>query len=42
MCDDVYSPSDFLNDPSISEAMLDRAFAILGIKGEELGEDQKA
>ena len=40
--DDVYSLSDALHDPNISEAMIGRAFVILGIKREELGEDQKA
>ena len=34
--DDVYSLQDLLKDPAISEAMLGRVFAILGIKGEEL------
>ena len=35
---DVYSLSDLLKSPNISEAMLGRAFQILGIKGEELPE----
>jgi hypothetical protein len=39
---DVYSLHDLLRDDRIKEAMLGRAFAILGIKGEELGvADQK-
>ena len=35
--DDVYSLEDWQRDTHISEAMLGRAFAILGIKGKELG-----
>ena len=38
---DVHSLHDLLKDPKISEAMLGRAFAILGIKGEELEADHK-
>ncbi|CAK0852325.1 unnamed protein product [Prorocentrum cordatum] len=36
---DVHSLRDLLNDESLSDAMLGRVFAILGIKGEELGKD---
>ena len=36
--DDVYSLPDLLKDKHISEAMLGRVFAILGIKGEELAD----
>ena len=40
--DDIYSLEDLLCNKDISEAMLGRAFAVLGIKGEELGDDLKA
>ena len=36
--DDVYSLHDLLRDKNISEPMLGRVFAILGIKGEELAD----
>lgn len=36
--DDVYSLPDLLKDKNISEAMLGRVFAILGIKGEEVAD----
>ena len=39
--DDVYSLTDLLQDPKISEAMLGRAFTILGVKGEELDDTLK-
>ena len=38
---DVYSLSDLLKHKGIEEAMFGRAFAILGVKGEELGADQQ-
>ena len=38
---DVYSLDDLLKDKNISEAMLGRVFAILGIKGEELDDAVK-
>ena len=38
---DVYSLSDLLKHKGIKEAMFGRAFAILGVKGEELGADQQ-
>lgn len=37
--DDVYSLTGLLRTPLISEAMLGRAFQILGVKGEELGKE---
>ena len=37
----VYSLKDILNNPAIPEAMFGRVFSILGIKNEELGDDQK-
>ena len=40
--DCVYFLKDLLRDKQISEAMLGRAFTILGIKGEELGDELKA
>ena len=40
--DDVFSLKDILNHRDIPEAMLGRVFSILGIKNEELGEEQKA
>ena len=40
--DDVYFFKDLLRDKQISEAMLGRAFAILGIKGKELEDELKA
>ena len=39
--DDVYSLQDLLRDPNVKEAMLGRAFQILGVKGEELGEAEQ-
>ena len=39
--DDVHSLDDLLKDKNIDEAMFGRVFAILGIKGEELGEALK-
>ena len=40
--DDFDSLKDLLRDKQVSKAMLGRAFAILGIKGEELGDELKA
>ena len=39
--DEVYSLTDILRNPKIPEAMFGRVFSILGIKHEELGDDQK-
>jgi hypothetical protein len=38
---EVYSLVDILRNPKIPEAMFGRVFFILGIKNEELGDDQK-
>ena len=39
--DGVYSLQHLLKDKNMKVAMLGRTFAILGVKGEELGEAQK-
>ena len=39
--DDVHSLNDLLDNKKISEAMLGRVVAIVGINGEELGADQQ-
>ena len=40
--DHANSSDELFRDKKISEVMLGRAFAILGIKGEELGDDLKS
>ena len=38
---EVYSLRDILRNSKIPEAMFGRVFSILGIKNEELGDDQQ-
>ena len=38
---EVYSLTDIIRNPKIQEAMFGLVFSILGIKNEELGDDQK-
>ena len=39
--EEVYSLIDILRNPKIPKAMFGRVFSVLGIKMEELGQDQK-